>query len=247
MYNENKLIEKCKKFNYNFFWNRSNFWMGLVFILCLSPLYGIIEVSFDSNVLKYIIYVICLILAVVGQFLYKSKMQRPKIDPFRKSRHFVGIYSIDDLYKNKDYYEDVLISRIHEVKYLRNILDEIFSQETEKQSICIVGQSGTGKSTIINRLKMELKDVENGINIVDCTDRYKDIKRYVLKKFMVETLEEVYDKLGKSSQKTLFIFDQFERFFYLSYSEQLQIKDILFNKLKQKNVASIFEEMSKTH
>ena len=199
MNNENKLIEKCKKFNYNFLWNQSNFWMGLVFILCLSPFYGMIEVFFDSDVLKYIICMVCLILAVVGQFLYKSIMQRPKIEPFRKSRHFVGIYSIDDLYINKDYYEDVLISRIHEVKYLRGILDKIFLQETEKQSICIIGQSGTGKSTIINRLKIQLKDEENSINIIDCTDRYKDIKRYVLKKFMVETLEELYDKLEKSS------------------------------------------------
>lgn len=240
MNNENKLIEKCKKFNYNFLWNQSNFWMGLVFILCLSPFYGMIEVFFDSDVLKYIICMVCLILAVVGQFLYKSIMQRPKIEPFRKSRHFVGIYSIDDLYINKDYYEDVLISRIHEVKYLRGILDKIFLQETEKQSICIIGQSGTGKSTIINRLKIQLKDEENSINIIDCTDRYKDIKRYVLKKFMVETLEELYDKLEKSSQKILFVFDQFERFFYLSYCEQLQIRNILFNKLKLKNVASIF-------
>lgn len=76
--------------------------------------------------------------------------------------------------------------------------------------------------------------------MINCTDRYKDLKRFILKKLKKETVKELYEQLETSSQKTLFIFDQFERFFYLDYSEQLQLKKLIFDKLKFKNVASIF-------
>lgn len=240
MNNESKLIEKCKKFNYNFFWNKSNFWCTLVFILGFSPFCGLIDIFVNSEILKIFIFLACIPTAIAGQLIYKSMRLEPQIKPFEKSKHFVGIYNTDDLYENKEYYDNVLISRIHEVKYIRKILDEIFLQQSKKQSVCIIGQSGTGKSTIINSLKTELTDTENDLKIIDCTDRYKDIKTYILKRFKVETLEEFYDILKECSQKTLFIFDQFERFFYLSYYEQLQLKEIIFSKLKQKNVASIF-------
>lgn len=177
-----------------------------------------------------------MITAVIGYFIYDLIKHRPVVEPFKKSRHFVGIYNIDDLNKNKEYYDDVLISRVHEVEYLKELLDKIFQQGSKKHSINIIGQSGTGKSTIINRLQDELNDV----NVINCTDRYKDLKRFILKKFKKETLEDVYAQLQNCSQKTLFIFDQFERFFYLNNSEQHHLKNIIFNQLNFENVASIF-------
>lgn len=236
MYNEEKIIEKSKKFNYKFFWNNSKFQGVLIFILGLSSFYDILKYFFDFEVFGIIFPIFCLITAVIGYFIYDFIKHRPIVEPFKRSRHFVGIYNIDELNKNKEYYDDVLISRVHEVEYLKELLDKIFQQGSKKHSISIIGQSGTGKSTIVDRLQNELND----INVINCTDRYKDLKRFILKKFKKETLEDVYAQLQNCSHKTLFIFDQFERFFYLSYSEQLHLKNIIFNQLNFENVASIF-------
>lgn len=194
MYNENKLIEKCKKFNYNFFWNNSKFWGILIFILGLTPFYEVLKYFIDVNFFLILFFIICLIIAVIAYFIYDSFNQKPVIEPLKKSRHFVGIYSIDDLSKNKEYYEDILISRVHEVEYLKKLLDEIFQQSSKEHSISIIGQSGTGKSTIISQLQDELTN----INVINCTDRYKDLKRFILKKLKKETVKELYEQLELS-------------------------------------------------
>lgn len=236
MYNEDKLIEKCKKFNYNFFWTNSKFWGVLIFVLGLTPFYELLKFFISSDIFLVLFLSICLIIAVVGYFIYDSIKKKPIIEPLKKSRHFVGIYNIDDLNKNKEYYNDVLISRVNEVEYLKELLDKIFQKDSEIHSISIIGQSGTGKSTIINCLLNELIDV----NIINCTDRYKDLDTFVLKKLKKETWEEFYEQLQNCSQKTFFIFDQFERFFYLDYYEQLHLRKLIFDKLNFENVASIF-------
>ena len=98
MNNENKLIEKCKKFNYNFIWNKSNFWGTLVFILGFSPFCGLIDIFVSSEIIKLLVFLACIPTAIWGQLIYKSMRLDPQIKPFEKSNHFIGIYNIDDLH-----------------------------------------------------------------------------------------------------------------------------------------------------
>lgn len=231
---EDKVIDKCKKFHYAFFWNNSKFWGILLFFLGITPFYEFTKFIPLSN---EIFMASCVLLSVISYFCYNKLRERGNVEPFKTSRNFVGIYNIEDLNgQNSEFYNDKLISRIHEVEYLKEILNKIFLQSNEKQSICIIGESGSGKSTIINCLQNELSDV----TVINCSDRYKDLKRFLLKRFKKETLEDLLFELQNTTQKILFIFDQFERFFYLDYQEQKMLKDIIFNKLNFKNVASIF-------
>lgn len=231
---EDRVIDKCKKFHYAFFWNNSKFWGILLFFLGITPFYEFVKFIPFSNEL---FMAICVLLSIISYFSYDKLRERGNVAPFKTSRNFVGIYTIEDLNgRNSEFYNEKLISRIHEVEYLKDILNKIFLQSDEKQSICIIGESGSGKSTIINCLQNELSDV----NVINCSDRYKDLKRFLLKRLKKETLEELFFELQNTTQKILFIFDQFERFFYLDYHEQEMLKNIILNKLNFKNVASIF-------
>lgn len=236
MYNENKLIEKCKKFDYNFFWNNSKFWGVLIFVLGLTPFYEVLNYFIKTEIFLILFFLFSILFSTVCYLIYENIKKKPVIDPLKKSRHFVGVYNIEDLNENTEYYENVLISRAHEVDYLKELINEIFKKDSKGRSISIIGQSGTGKSTIINRLQNELYEM----NIINCTDRYKDLKIFMLKKFKKETLEEVYTQLNTTSKKTLFIFDQFERFFYLDYAKQIQLKKLIFDRLIFSSVVNIF-------
>lgn len=235
MQNEDKIIEKYKKFSYNFFWNNSVLLGTLCFFFGLTPFYELAD-GMICDKYKVVFGLICLVTAILSYFLYNIKRKKLQISPLRKSNHFVGIYNIDELNRNKDYYDGVLISRISEVEYLKEILTEIYNERIAKKSICIIGESGSGKSTIINYLENNLLDID----VINCTDRYKDLSRYLEKKFNIEILDEIKTKIENSNRKKLFIFDQFERFFYLSYEKQKELKEIIFNRLNLKNVAKIF-------
>lgn len=177
MNDENKVIAQNKKFRYKFFWNNSKFWGVILFLLGLTPFYEVVK-PFLAEDLPF--FVISVITAIVSYFIYNNLRKKENIAPIGKGNHFVGIYSVDDLNgKDSEYYNETLLSRVREVEYIQAELNDVFSQDLEKQSICIIGESGSGKSTIINRLEHELLDVD----IIDCTERHKDLKRYVLKRF----------------------------------------------------------------
>lgn len=235
--NERKQIKKCKKNNYNFIWNNTISGKVLIFIFTATPLYSFSSDFIPSNY-KVLFNFSYFIISILLLFIYDKIREYPKIDPYLKNNNFVGIYSIEDLYgKDKNYYNNTLIKRIKEVEYLEKLLDEIFVQSSLKQSICVIGESGSGKSTIISKLQNKL---ENDINIINCSNRYKDLEHFLTKSFNVERLIDMYNLLNTSKSRTLFIFDQFERFFLLERDLQDEIKMKILNKLNIQNVASIF-------
>lgn len=147
-----------------------------VVFLGITPFYEFVKFIPFSNEL---FMAVCILLSIISYFSYDKLRERGKVALFKASRNFVGIYTIKDLNgRNSEFYNEKLISRIHELEYLKDILNKIFLQSDEKQSICIIGESGSGKSTIINCLQNELSDV----NVINCSDRYKDLKRFLLKR-----------------------------------------------------------------
>lgn len=233
---DRKLIKKCKKNKYNFIWNNK---IGKVFlfIITASPFYSISE-KYVPEDYEMLFLLLCFVLSIILFLIYDEVRKSPDIKPYLKSNNFVGIYSVEDLYgEDKDYYNNTLIKRIKEVEYLEGLLKDIYDTESSKQAICVIGESGSGKSTIISKLQNRL---ENDINIINCSNRYRDLEHFLTKRFDVERLEDMYEILEKSSIKTLFIFDQFERFFLLDESVQEELKHRVLSKLAVEKVASIF-------
>lgn len=234
---EKKLIKKCKKNEYNFIWNNNKIGRLMTVIFASTPFYSL-SLEFLPSKYEILFYIFCLLICIFLFWVYDEIRKYPVIESYSKSSNFVGIYNVDDLYgKDKEYYKNTLIKRIKEVEYLEDILSKIYAHKSSKQSICIIGESGSGKSTIISKLQNKL---EKDINIINCSNRYRDLEQFLTKNFDVEKLDDMFEKLIRSNKKNLFIFDQFERFFLLDEPIQIELKRKIFDKLNIDNTTSIF-------
>lgn len=157
------------------------------------------------------------------------------IIPYKPTNNFSGLYSAENIDKMQLSTRNGLIPRDDEVEFLMETILTVGKNNDnsiKKQGICIVGKSGSGKSTILHLLK---KNGDKEINIVDYTQKMDSIVSNLIMDFGSNYIE----KLHKSDSRILFIFDQFERFFYKSMSKQNDIEQVI-SLLSSLNIVILF-------
>lgn len=208
------------------------------FVLLISFLLGM---SFVSQILEFLLpssdrLEICgtIISFLIYGFicLYRYKYNKMKIEPYTVTKNFSGLFCVDNLGKLNLTEDNGLLSREIEVKYLYKTINHILEQDNNKQAICLIGKSGCGKSTIIYFLE---KYCSSEMKVFDYSKKYDSIVLNLYK----DIGRNWENKLREKNEKYLFIFDQFEQFFYKTESKQKEIEETI-KKLTIKNVAIIF-------
>lgn len=162
-----------------------------------------------------------------------EKNKKCVIIPYSRQKdfEFLGLYNLKE--RVQDNRHDVL-QRDEEIKYMRQVLEEIiFPQNSVKQALCVTGPSGYGKSIILNFFKQAYKDE---YRIFDFSGNYHEFEGHMLL-LLGNNIDLKISEMTVAG-KVVFIFDQFERFFFLSKKEQERIQ-IIIRLLCRKNTGVI--------
>ena len=167
------------------------------------------------------IWTVTIIFALSAAFI-SEKREKASIIPYcrKDDFEFLGLYDPKD--NNLSNQRDIL-SRDEEIKYMHQILEEtILPQVSLKQALCITGPSGCGKSIILKFFKQAYKDE---YKIFDFSGNYHEFPGHMVSLFGTNIDYRISEMTATG--KVIFILDQFERFFFLSESEQEDIQNII--------------------
>ena len=159
---------------------------------------------------------------VLSATFINEKRKRGRIIPYcrKEDFEFLGLYDLKD--NNIGNQRDIL-SRDEEIRYMHQVLEEtILPQVSVKQALCITGPSGCGKSIILKFFKRAYKDE---YKIFDFSGNYHEFLGHMVSLFGTNIDYRISEMT--SAGKVIFILDQFERFFFLSESEQKNIQEII--------------------
>lgn len=214
--------------------------MTWTLIGCCCPITELLNsffnISFD--IYKYI-FIAPIIFSIILIYLLYNKYSKQIIEPYSRKQNFISIYSIDEFKADPQNFIQNLIGRTYEIRYLNSIFISEFDKTTNKRALCLTGESGTGKSTIVNIFMERFKEQ---YDFFYCCTNYDTVLDKMKYDFSVETYDEAIKEINKISmnRKIIFIFDQFENFFVISKDKQRKFIDEFYNKLIMKNVAALF-------
>lgn len=215
----NKEIQREKKLHRDIFYfsiTNDQWFEFAVFVLGFSTVTDALKSFLDNDQLFVIVVlgVFCILLTVKS---YTKK--REKIVPYGPEKQFIGLYSIDRNKKNELNVDNGLIPRDDEIEYLYNLIKECFSEQKQKRGVCLLGRSGSGKSTIINLFELEKDD---SFEVLNFSENYNFFEEYFLQLYRNKPEKYITD-----SNKTVIILDHFERYFSLSEERKRKIKKII--------------------
>ncbi len=208
-------------------------WFGCIAILIAS-----LTELFLSNIDKknyFVLFVIIAALIFTVEMLVSQKGKKD-ITPYsrQKEYNFIGLHDLTK--ESLDIESRDVISRNEEVHCIENMLENvIFPQHDIKQAVCITGKSGCGKSTILAFFQQQHKD---DYNIYNFSGDYNSLRASLEEKFKTYNVDWEIKKIVDNGKKIVFIFDQFERYFFLSSERQLDIRNFI-SSLCMKNTAII--------
>lgn len=216
-----KRVKRFKRLNrdiYNIFKTKSDMIFNILLIIVGStPFYEIICSIFDvGNIINFFISLI-----IVGAVVYKSFGSNKNVLPYKETQQFAGLYSIEDSTPIKIDFNSGLISRETELNCLRNMVCEIFEKDEIGRSICITGESGCGKSTILNLFENKYG---KEFQIYNFSSKYDYLDDYIADELKIECSSDTDKNFG---EKTVIIFDQFERFLELSVEKRKEAYEII--------------------
>lgn len=224
-----KQIKRLKKQRTNFIYSRKSLWLEVLLgIVGIFPCYNLVEfLPKHLQISGIILYLI--IIAIL--FILKYKKNDANIQPYKRTENFIGLYDAATLDC-----DDKLIIRTDEINFLKSKIKAMMDGDLPNRTICLVGESGCGKSTILH---MMLNTMENEAEIVDCSADYSSLFTIIRKRFG-ERLNDVKANLERAEKPILFVFDQFERFFFLDDEKQKEFRQKYLTILSSKKVVSIF-------
>lgn len=231
---ETKNVQIKKKTGYNIYGLNNRAFYVIAALICAVIIDALIQMPIKEFPLpaKIILDIIIIAAALIAA-LFKSSSQNSQITPYLRQEafEFLGLY---DLSGRESLKSTDILSREEEVRYLNQLLETlIFQQNSVKQAICLTGKSGCGKSTILSFFKQEYKEQ---YQIYDFTGNYTNLKSVMTERFGTNLDQELLARAGK--RKLIFIFDQFERFFFLEEDQREQIRSLM-TVLCKKNMAVI--------
>lgn len=194
--------------------------------------------NISLDIYKYII-IIPVVFSVILIYLIYTKYSKHIISPYIRQKNFISIYSIDEFVAEPKKFIQKLIGRTYEIKHLNSIIISEFDETINKRALCLTGESGTGKSTIVNIFMEKYKNV---YDFFYCCSNYETVLYKMKYDFSAETYAEAIEEINAISQnrKIVFIFDQFENFFLIPKDKQIKFINEFYNKLTMKNVAVLF-------
>lgn len=229
-----KKIARCKRPERNIFRSRlvNKFvfsQMGLIYILVVSL--SSFAQEFVQERLGARSAIIIVMIILIGFATYwlseKSKEEEDNSIPIIfTTRYFLGPYSAEKLDEalsdksTKEAIEGSLLKRTEEIKYLTKMIKISACGHKPKRGICLVGDSGCGKSFLLREVKREL-DREN---------YYVIIKNHYGKG--EKALRD--DDSQNESKQGVVIFDQFER--ALQNEEKQEVIEEIKGQAKNGNV-----------
>ncbi|MBQ4067158.1 MAG: hypothetical protein IJD22_05890 [Clostridia bacterium] len=177
---------------------------------------------------------VTLFVTVVG--LIFTFPQKGVLVPYSRKEgfNFIGLHNLTK--ENLGSRAKDVLSRNEEVRCIHDLLENvIFPQSDIKQAICITGKSGCGKSTILAFFQQKY---EGEYEIHNFSGNYNSLRATLEQQFDTCNIDMRIRELSGENRKIVFIFDQFERYFYLSEERQLDVRKFIAS-LCMKNTAII--------
>lgn len=187
---------------------------------------------------------------IVAHWIYYHFFSTRQVDPYTKTENFIGLFNIENIESVSTTDMTGLIDREHEVEQLRQALKDAAEQQTGA-SVCLMGKSGCGKSTIIYLLQKD-SEAASEFFFINVSTHYKSLREYIkrfdgyLPQMNLETTSKFFSinvstrykslqkyikrsnrALAEHGKTAVIIMDQFERFFKETREVQREIETII--------------------
>lgn len=220
---EYKVVQSKKKNHFNIYGVNGRMFGILTSVVCALVIVSVLQLLIESLPVPVRIFIgISIMTGALAFAFMKDYLEKVRIESYKRRERFefIGLY---DLSGEESLEETDILSREEEVRYLGRMLEElIFPQEGVKQAVCLTGKSGCGKSTILSFFKQKYADQ---YKIIDLTGNYTNLQAALVKR-LGSNLDEALLELTRR-QKLLFVFDQFERYFFLEEAKKEQFRNLM--------------------
>lgn len=198
---------------YHFLITKDQWFEFAMFVLGFSVFSDALKSHFGNTLMVLII--LSAVLAVLAVQTYLDRAF--EIIPYGPKQQFIGLYSIEGNQKIELNVDNGLIPRDAEIGCLKGLIDRCFGDKGgNKRGICLIGRSGSGKSTIINQFEYS-EDVP--YKIENFSESYDYFEEYMMHLFKNDPEHNL-----TASSRTVMILDHFERYFSLAEAKKAEVK-----------------------
>lgn len=233
-----KKIQHHKKLSRNTYHISDNLFSKIWLFIFSFTICSVFEPLFSFFPVSWIL--VCLFVATLVTFMMtlQASFQNYNIEAYTRKSFFsfLGLFNLAQ--KKVDLRDRDIIPRNKEVNFLSRLVEEvIFPQGSIKQAVCLTGKSGCGKSTILAFFQNKYQS-EESVTIYNFSGNYNNLKATLEQEFETSNIDDYITSELKNGKKFIFIFDQFERYFFVSSAYQKNIRYFIAS-LCQKNTAII--------
>lgn len=196
---------------YHFRLTTDQWFQYILFMLALSFTYDALSDFVQDKALTFVIIMAAAIAVLAAENIFDKSL---KITPYGPKGPFIGLYSIEANRKINLHIDNGLIQRNLETACLLELVNKCFAETKYKCGVCLIGRSGSGKSTIINQFQYG-GDFQGAIE--NFSDNYEYFEEYALSLYKDNPEKNL-------TKKTVFILDHFERYFSLNGKKKKDVQ-----------------------